>query len=163
MCTKVSDSRYIKSSPISEIHTLRAGHVSFIATELHRWARAWDIDSHVDCDGHVMLCLTPPGSDLDDGYVLSQNASGFELARLREDHLLVLGSFVRVEHVMDRILAEVGSCRAAGPTSVPNTAFGVIKPGAGRPGKGLHGKRLRSKADNPRVTHLDCARTRQPG
>ena len=140
MCTQVSDKSDMTSAPIQQIHTLRASEARSVATELHRWREGWDIESHVDCDGHVILCLTPPGSDLDDGYVLSRDASGFQLARLWEDRLLVLGSFTEVEHVLDSIMAEVGSCRAVGPTSLPNTARAVIKPSLGRPVKACTGR-----------------------
>lgn len=90
-------------APIRRLHSLSRADIDTATIELNRLSSGWSIDQHDDCDGDVLLILTPPDSDANAAtFVLSRGLSGIQLARMCNDVFEALGRFTTITAALQK-------------------------------------------------------------
>jgi hypothetical protein len=98
--------RYL--APVRKIHSLRQADIEVVAVELHRLSNGWGMDRHDDCDGDVMLLLTPHEAEISAAaFVLTRTASGIQLARAEGEDYEFIDSFVTVAAAIQRLFSAI--------------------------------------------------------
>ena len=92
-------------APIRRLHSLSRADIDTATMELNRLSSGWSIDYHDDCDGDVLLILTPPNSDANAAtFVLSRDLSGIQLARTCNDTFEPLGRFTTIAEAVQHVV-----------------------------------------------------------